>query len=179
MLPLAGYAAADHLGGVARKDGVRLVEGAVQTAHGPDGGVGREACAFGDDDVAAEPHMVGKDDGSVRVAAVAVRAEEGVLVSVHHGAAPGGLHMGAEGDGVVADNERRGAEVEIVAKGEGAGLRHFDARARTDGALAKDVEGAPEVKKSAVMAEIGLLAGVKTYLDKPDAELRGVEDQTA
>ena len=29
------------------------------------------------------------------------------------------------------------------------------------------------------MAEIGLLAGVKTYLDKPDAELRGVEYQTA
>ena len=179
MLPLAGNAAANHLGGVARKDGVRLVEGAVQTAHGPDGGVGREACAFGDDDVAAEPHMVGKDDGSVRVAAVAVRAEEGVLVSVHEGAAPGGLHMGAEGDGVVADNERRGAEVEVGAKGKGACLRHFDAGTRTDGALAKDVEGAPEVKKSAVVAEIGLLAGVKTYLDKPDAELRGVEYQTA
>jgi hypothetical protein len=87
--------------------------------------------------------------------------------------------MGAEGDGMVADNERRGAEVEVGTKGKGACLRHFDAGARTDGALAKDVEGAPEVKKSAVVAEIGLLAGVKTYLDKPDAELGGVEYQTA
>ena len=174
-LPLAGDAAADYRGGVAGKDGVFLVEGAVEAAHGPDGGVWRERGAFGNDNVASEPHMVCDADRAVGVAPLSRGVGKAVLVSIHEGAAPGGLHMVAKRDLMVAHYERRGAEVEAVAEGEGAGFGDFDAGTCPDGTLAHDVEGAAEVEEGALAGEIGLLAGVEAYLDKTHTESVGVK----
>ena len=122
--------------------------------------------------------MMAEADGAVGVAPLALAVEKAVLVGVHNGAAPRGLHMVAEGDLVVADNQRRGAKVETVAKSEGAAFGDFDARACADGALAHDVEGAAEVEEGAMVAEVGHLAGVEPYLDEADTKAVGMEDDT-
>lgn len=137
---------ADYLGGIAGKDSVLFVVDTVKAAHGPDSGVWRENGAFGHDNMAAEPHMMAKANGTVGVAPLALAVEKAVLVCVHNGAAPGGLHMVAEDDFAVADYQRRGTKVELVAESESSRFRDFDTRTCADGTLAKDVKGAAEIE---------------------------------
>ena len=84
---------------------------AMHTAACTHGGEGRQGGAFGDYDVASQPDVVGKGDGTVGVEVGAGVVDEAMLVGVHDGAAPGGEHVAAERDGGMADDERAGAKV--------------------------------------------------------------------
>ena len=60
------------MGRISGEDGAALGVGAVQHAACSHGGVGGQAGAFGDDDMAAHPDVVVEQDGAVFVAAVSV-----------------------------------------------------------------------------------------------------------
>ena len=138
----------------------------MHTAACTHGGEGRQGGAFSDYNVASQPDVVGKGDGAVGVEVGAGVVDEAMLVGVHDGAAPGGEHVAAERDGGMADDERAGAKVEMVAQGESGTFRHFDAASGTNGAFAKEADIAAEVEERAVVVEIGELAGVETDFDQ-------------
>ena len=179
LLPFAGDTAAQHFGWIATDDGVFLFKNALEAAHGTDGCVGREDGSLGYHDMASKPDMMGDLNGAVGVAPIAVAAEKTMLVGVHKCTAPRGLHMVVESNLVVADNEGRGTKVEMVAKGENTVFRHFDACTRSHGTLAKNVQGAPDVERWAMIAEIGLLAGGEAYFDESYTQSVSMEDNMA
>ena len=179
LLPFAGDTAAQHLGGIATNDGVFLFKNAVKAAHGTHGCVGREDGSLGYHDMASKPDMMGDLNGAVGVAPIAVAAEKTMLVGVHECTAPRGLHMVVKSYLVVADYEGRGSKVEMVAKGENTVFRHFDACTCSHGTLAKNVQGAPDVERWAMIAEIGLLAGGEAYFDESYTQSVSMEDNMA
>ena len=166
LLPFAGDTAAQHLGGIATNDGVFLFKNAVKAAHGTHGCVGREDGSLGYHDMASKPDMMGDLNGAVGVAPIAVAAEKTMLVGVHECTAPRGLHMVVESNLVVADNEN-------------TVFRHFDACTRPHGTLAKNVQGAPDVERWAMIAEIGLLASGEAYFDESYTQSVSMEDNMA
>lgn len=178
-MPVPHDGAAHDLSRIAGKNCFLFGEDAMHKAACTHGGEGRQGGAFGDYDVASQPDVVGKGDGTVGVEVGAGVVDEAMLVGVHDSAAPRGEHVAAERNGEMADDERAGAEVEMVAQGEGGTFGHFDAASGPNGAFTKEADIAAEVEEGAVVVEIGELAGVETDFDQADAEGVGMEGDEA
>lgn len=134
----------------------------MEGASGGDGDAVCKGCAFGNQAVAAKPNVVAHSNFAVGVGNLAVAIDKAMLVGVHKSAVPRSEEVVAESHGLVADYQRLGTEVEVVAHCEESVLGHLHRTARTKGALAKDIERATDVQNSTVVPEIGTLAGAET-----------------
>lgn len=153
--------------------------GAVQRSTGGDGDAVGDCCAFGNQTVTTEPHVVANADFAVGIGDLAVAVDKAVLVGVHKSAVPRSEEVVAESHGLVADYQRLGTEVEVVAHGKDGVLGHLHRAARAEGALAKCLESAADVQNSTVVPEISTLAGAKTNLHQTHPRLFGMKDEFA
>ena len=154
-------------------------EGAVQRSTSGNCDAVGKGCAFGNQAVAAKPNVVAHSNFAVGVGNLAVAVDKAVLVGVHKSAVPRSEEVVAESHGLVADYQRLGTEVEVVAHCEDGVLGHLHRAARTEGALAKDVESATDVQNGTIVTEIGTLAGAETDLHQTHPRLFGVKDEFA
>lgn len=99
------HSLSDDAGGASGEDGHGLEILSREARAGTDSDVGGQGGAFGDYDMATQPDVVANSHGTVGIATVAIAVDQRVLVGVHNGAAPRGQPIGAEGDGLVADDE--------------------------------------------------------------------------
>lgn len=173
------YTVFHYFGGVAGQDGAGFGVGAVEGASGGDGDAVGKGCAFGNQTVTTEPHVVANADFAVGIGNLAVAVDKAVLVGVHKSAVPRSEEVVAESHGLVAYYQRLGTEVEVVAHCEDGVLGHLHRTARAEGALAKDVERAAEVQNGAMVTEIGTLAGAKTDFHQTQPRVFGMNDNFA
>ena len=171
------YSIFHYFGGVAGQDDAGIGVGAVEGASGGDGDAVGKGCAFGNQTVTTEPHVVANADFAVGIGDLAVAVDKAVLVGVHQSAVPRSEEVVAESHGFVADYQRLGTEVEVVANGKDGVLCHLHRAARTKGTLAKDIERASDVQNSAIITEIGTLAGAETDLHQTHPRLFGMKDE--
>ena len=152
----------DNSGGISSQDGAWFGVGAVEGASGGDGDAVGKGCAFGNQTVTTEPHDVANADFAVGIGDLAVAIDKAVLVGVHKSAVPRSEEVVAESHGLVADYQRLGTKIELVANGKDGVLGHLYSAARAEGTLSKCLESAADVQNSAVVTEIGTLAGAET-----------------
>ena len=146
---------------------------------GGDGDAVGDCCAFGNQAVTTEPHVVADTDFAVGIGNLAVAIDKAVLVGVHQSAVPRSEEVVAESHSFVADYQRLGAEIELVANGEDGILGHLHRAACAEGALAKCLESASDVQNGAIITEIGTLAGAETNLHQTHPRLFGMKDEFA
>ena len=173
------YAVFHYFGGVAGQDGAGFGVGAVEGASGGDGDAVGKGCAFGNQAVTTEPHVVANADFAVGIGYKAIGIHKTVLVGVHKSAVPRSEEVVAESHGFMADYQRLGTEVEIVANGKDGVLGHLHRAARAEGALAKCLESATDVQNGAIITEIGTLAGAETDFQQTHLRLFGMKDEFA
>ena len=166
----------DNGGRISGQDGAGFGVGAVEGGSCCNGDAVGKGCAFGNQTVTAEPHVVANADFAVGIGNLAVAVDKAVLVGVHKSAVPRSDKIIAESHGPVADYQRLGTKIELVADGKDGVLGQLHRTARTKGALAKDVERAAEVQKGAMVTEIGTLAGAETYFHQTHPRLFGMND---
>lgn len=169
----------DNGGRVSGQDGAGFGVGAVEGASGGDGDAVGKGCAFGNQTVTTEPHVVANADFAVGIGNLAVAVDKAVLVGVHKSAVPRSEEVVAESHGLVAYYQRLGTEVEVVAHCEDGVLGHLHRTARAEGALAKDVENATDIQNGAMVTEIGTLAGAETDFHQTHPRLFGMKDEFA
>ena len=148
----------------------------MEGASGGDGDAVGKGCAFGNQAVATEPHVVANADFAVGIGDLAVAIDKAVLVGVHKSAVPRSEEVVAESQSFMTDYQRLGTKIELVANGEDGVLGHLHCAARTKGALAKDIERAADVQNSTVVPEIGTLAGAETDFHQTHPRLFGMKD---
>lgn len=165
----------DNGGGVSGQDGAGFGVGAVEGASGGDGDAVGKGCAFGNQAVTTEPHVVANADFAVGIGDLAVAIDKAVLVGVHKSAVPRSEEVVAESHSFMADYQRLGTKIEVVADGKDGVLGHLHRAASAEGALAKDIERAADVQNSTVVTEIGTLVGAETDLHQTHPRLFGMK----
>ena len=143
----------------------------MEGASGGDGDAVGKGCAFGNQTVTTEPHVVANADFAVGIGNLAVAVDKAVLVGVHKSAVPRSEEVVAESHSLVAYYQRLGTEVEVVAHCEESVLGHLYSAARAEGALAKCLESASDVQNGTIVTEIGTLAGAETDLHQTHLRL--------
>lgn len=151
----------------------------MEGASGGDGDAVGKGCAFGNQAVTAQPHVVADTDFAVGIGDLAVAIDKAVLVGVHKSAVPRSEEVVAESHSFMADYQRLGTKIELVANGKDGVLGHLHRAASVEGALAKCLESASDVQNSTVVPEIGTLAGAETDLHQTHPRLFGMKDDFA
>lgn len=148
----------------------------MEGASGGDGDAVGKGCAFGNQAVTSEPHVVADTDFAVGIGDLAVAVDKAVLVGVHQSTVPRSEEVVAESHGFMADYQRLGTKIEVVSDGKDGVLGHLHRAARAEGALAKCLECAADVQNGAIVTEIGTLAGAETDLHQTHPRLFGMKD---